>query len=372
MKLFYIFFIFSIPWQLKAQCPIPSDVLINIDDYPYITWTENGTAINWDVEYGYTGFPPTGIPTEEDLTETQFSIYELDTANYDFFVRSDCGTEQSNWVGPFSFYNYCIEYAETGFDDAFLPSCWSQADQGNPTNEPQHFGFGTWEQSNFANTGSNLSAKIHIQGAEVNDWLLTPLIPKDTPIKSEWFSIDMSFTLALTQHNSTDAAVLGSDDQIQLVYSLDYGKTWVEIQTWDNTSSISNTGDYFSIYKDGYSNSPLLLIAFWVSSGSVNDAEDVDFFIDDVSAMHHGTGSVDDLKAKGFSFSPNPANNTLNLTAKEPINTIILFDVFGRKIQQSKIDAYQKQIDISNLTKGLYYLQVQIENTVGMVKVLKR
>ncbi|HIP47467.1 MAG TPA: T9SS type A sorting domain-containing protein [Lutibacter sp.] len=182
----------------------------------------------------------------------------------------------------------------------------------------------------------------------------------------------MSFTLALTQHNSTDAAVLGSDDQIQLVYSLDYGKTWVEIQTWDNTSSISNTGDYFSIYKDGYSNSPLLLIAFWVSSGSVNDAEDVDFFIDDVSAMHHGTGSVDDLKAKGFSFSPNPANNTLNLTAKEPINTIILFDVFGRKIQQSKIDAYQKQIDISNLTKGLYYLQVQIENTVGMVKVLKR
>ena len=372
MKHFFIFFILIISWQLKAQCPIPSDVIIETNYYPNITWSENGTATNWDVEYDYAGFTPTGIPTEEDLTETQFSIYELDTASYDFYVRSDCGTEQSNWVGPFTFYNYCIEYAQTGFDDAFLPLCWTQADQGTPTDEPQNFGFGTWEQSNFANTGSNLSAKIHIQGTEVNDWLLTPLIPKDYPIKTEWFAFNLEFTYALTQHNSTDAAVLGSDDQIQLVYSLDFGKSWNVLQTWDSNSSISNTGDSYSIYEEGDNNSELLLFAFWVNSGVIDDAEDIDFFIDDVYVMHYGAGAIDYLKAKGFSFSPNPVNNILYLSAKEPISTIVLYDVFGRKIQYQEINGYQKQIDISNLTNGLYYLQVQIGNTVGMVKLIKR
>lgn len=79
-----------------------------------------------------------------------------------------------------------------------------------------------------------------------------------------------------------------------------------------------------------------------------------------------------DLKAKGFSYAPNPAQNTLSLSAKEPINAFVLYDVFGRKIQGQKIDSFQKQIDISKLTKGMYYLQVEIGNTVGMVKVIKQ
>ena len=116
----------------------------------------------------------------------------------------------------------------------------------------------------------------------------------------------------------------------------------------------------------------MVLIAFWVSSGVIDDAEDIDFFIDDVYVMHQGTGAIVDLIAKGFSYSPNPTNSTLNLTAKEPISTIVIYDVFGRKILHKKIDEYQKQIDISRLTKGLYYLQIQIGNTVGMVKVLKK
>lgn len=360
--------------QLFSQCVVPSSVHIETFDYefPNITWTENGSATTWDIEYGLTGFTPTGSPTEANLTETHFSIYELDNTTYDFYVRSNCGTEQSDWVGPFTFYNYCEGYAETGFDDAFLPACWSQANQGTPTDEPQHFGFGTWQQSNFANTGSNLAAKIHIQGTDVHDWLLSPLLIKYYPLKAEWYEIYFNFNIALTQHNTTDAAVLGSDDQVQLVYSLDYGNTWNELQTWDNHSSISNTGDFYTLNITGHSDSKWLLIAFWASSGVINDAEDIDFFIDDVSIWFQGPGSVTDLKAKGFSYAPNPAQNTLSLSAKEPINAFVLYDVFGRKIQGQKIDSFQKQIDISKLTKGMYYLQVEIGNTVGMVKVIKQ
>jgi len=88
----YISFTILILFQLQlfSQCIEPTEVQIETD-YFYIIWTENGSATTWDVEYNYAGFTPSGIPTEEDLTETRFSIYELDTADYDFYVKWQAG-----------------------------------------------------------------------------------------------------------------------------------------------------------------------------------------------------------------------------------------------------------------------------------------
>ena len=194
---------------------------------------------------------------------------------------------------------------------------------------------------------------------------------KDYPLKTKWFGIYIDFTIALTQHNATDVANLGSDDQIQLLYSLDFGKTWQNLRTWDTSSSISNTGDFISIFEEGYSNSELLLIAFWASSGVVDDVEDIDFFIDHIEIGHYGAGSIDELKAKGFTYFPNPIQNTLSISANESIDRIVLYDLMGKRIISKKINATQDQINLIDIEKGLYFMKVYIGNTVGLVKILK-
>lgn len=69
-----------------------------------LSWTENGTASTWDIELGTAGFSPTGTPTSNNVTSNPYTNTGLSpSTSYDFYVRSDCGGLQSNWVGPLNF-----------------------------------------------------------------------------------------------------------------------------------------------------------------------------------------------------------------------------------------------------------------------------
>jgi hypothetical protein len=67
-------------------------------------WTENGTATIWDIELGLAGFGPTGAPTASGVTNNPHTYTGLSpSTSYDYYVRADCGSLQSNWIGPFNF-----------------------------------------------------------------------------------------------------------------------------------------------------------------------------------------------------------------------------------------------------------------------------
>src|SRR5690606_28090428 len=59
-----------------------------------LSWTENGTAATWDIEWGVAGFTPTGTPTVTGVTTTTYLLTGLSqSTQYQFYVRSDCGNE---------------------------------------------------------------------------------------------------------------------------------------------------------------------------------------------------------------------------------------------------------------------------------------
>jgi len=91
--------------KVTAACPIVTNInATNVEDVTLtLGWTENGTATLWDIEYGATGFSPTGTPTLTGVTTNPAPITGLTAATtYDFYVRADCGGTQSNWTGPFT------------------------------------------------------------------------------------------------------------------------------------------------------------------------------------------------------------------------------------------------------------------------------
>uniref|UniRef100_UPI003A94F134 GEVED domain-containing protein n=1 Tax=Brumimicrobium sp. TaxID=2029867 RepID=UPI003A94F134 len=73
-----------------------------------LTWTENGSATEWQVEYGAPGFTQ-GTGTLETATSNPHTITITPDTQYDFYVRSVCGVgDSSYWAGPFNFENmYC-------------------------------------------------------------------------------------------------------------------------------------------------------------------------------------------------------------------------------------------------------------------------
>lgn len=90
-----------------ATCHLPINLYVSniTDDSADLGWTEQNSATSWDIEWGLQGFTPTGTPTIVGATSNPYTLNGLDSnTKYDFYVRSDCGTDgPSLWAGPYSF-----------------------------------------------------------------------------------------------------------------------------------------------------------------------------------------------------------------------------------------------------------------------------
>ncbi|MBB68577.1 MAG: hypothetical protein CMC77_00680 [Flavobacteriaceae bacterium] len=74
-----------------------------------LSWTENGTALVWDIEFGPSGFTPSGDPTASEISNPYVADELESETPYDFYVRANCGAEDgvSSWVGPYTFTTLC-------------------------------------------------------------------------------------------------------------------------------------------------------------------------------------------------------------------------------------------------------------------------
>jgi hypothetical protein len=121
--------------QFLADCPSP--IALGVTGVGTTTATANWTAVGpgteWDIEYGPTGFVQGTGTLVSDLTATTYNLVGLTPATtYQFYVRSECATEDSLWSLPFSFTTNCVTvtaFSEnfdsypSGFSSA-LPNCW--------------------------------------------------------------------------------------------------------------------------------------------------------------------------------------------------------------------------------------------------------
>ena len=86
------------------SCPKPTNLTISnhTNTSVTLTWNENGSATNWEVEYGNGGFTHgTGTTVQVQGTPTTTISNLSSSTNYDFYVRAVCSsTDQSNWDGP--------------------------------------------------------------------------------------------------------------------------------------------------------------------------------------------------------------------------------------------------------------------------------
>ncbi|MEO1030425.1 MAG: FG-GAP-like repeat-containing protein [Bacteroidota bacterium] len=89
-----------------SSCPGPSNLdasSINLDSAT-LTWTENGIASEWNLEWGTTGFSPGSGTMVNGITSTSYNLTGLTSdTTYDFYVESVCAGETSNFTGPFAF-----------------------------------------------------------------------------------------------------------------------------------------------------------------------------------------------------------------------------------------------------------------------------
>ncbi len=289
---FFIPLIFSFQNVFAQTCPITSGISTTTfsSNSSIISWVENGSSTNWDLEVILEGTTPTGIPTPEydDISTNPATITGLlpETA-YEVFVRSDCGmdnvTDVSGWSISFSFTTLCAPLS-TNYNQPFsqldeddLAQCWTMAASGIPDETgPMDLGDGSWREDGFSNIGGEGAMRIRLNSDSDADWLISPIVNIPTT------GIQADFDLAITGANNSNAAILGSDDELQFLLSTDAGATWIALQTWTQADNVDPAGENKVYDLSEYSGMDLIF-AFWAFEGTVDDEESTDVFIDNFS-----------------------------------------------------------------------------------------
>jgi hypothetical protein len=81
---------------------------------------------------------------------------------------------------------------------------------------------------------------------------------------------------------------------------------------------------------------------------------------------------IDDIDFAGFNYYPNPANETINFSSLEDIDSIAIYNVIGQQVIAQSVHAISGQLNVSNLRTGTYIMEVTIGVKTATYKVIKR
>ncbi len=84
------------------------------------------------------------------------------------------------------------------------------------------------------------------------------------------------------------------------------------------------------------------------------------------------TASIDKLEKYDFSFGPNPTENLIYLSASKSIGKVEVFNLVGQKSLSTNLSETKGTLDISNLSRGIYIMNVSIDQIIGTYKLIKR
>ncbi|MFT5862171.1 MAG: subtilisin-like proprotein convertase family protein [Flavobacteriales bacterium] len=176
-----------------------------------------------------------------------------------------------------------------------------------------------------------------------------------------WYTVEVPPTGSITIE--TQATVTGTVDILDTgiaVYTGSCGSL-TEIACDDD----NGVGSFSLVTLTGLTAGETLFVRVWGS-------DTAGLFGDFQIAAYDQYFSVNDLSAAGFNFYPNPVENLLNLSAQENIQTVEIYNLLGQSVAKTSPDALNATMDMSNLTTGVYLVNVTINNQTGAYRVIKQ
>ena len=104
------------------------------------------------------------------------------------------------------------------------------------------------------------------------------------------------------------------------------------------------------------------------NSNSTQRADDYGILVKPASNL-----SVDELAALQLKIYPNPVQDelTIELQNKAPLSAYVIYDISGKSVMTSTLNPTNR-IQVSGLSKGLYFIKVKVANTEMVGKFIKK
>ena len=93
-----------------------------------------------------------------------------------------------------------------------------------------------------------------------------------------------------------------------------------------------------------------------------------EYYLDDLNYIEGVILGKNDIKDLNFSIYPNPAINSINISTTETIETIHIYSIQGILVKET---TNNKTIDVSNLSSGIYFIEVTSGKRKSVQKMIK-
>lgn len=284
-------------WEAIPSCLEPTSVVMGsvLATSAVVNWTAPSTVPSGGYEFYYstvntapdastvaTGSVAAGITTANLTSLTPITTYYV-------WVRSVCSSsDKSAWTVVVSFTTPCAsfvpDYLEnfSTFTFSAPPACWNKYGSGNLTTGPTGAtNLGAWTTDGYLNNGTTGAAKINIWTTGVVGWLVSPVFDLSAG------GYQVKYKVGVTQYNTTgpiSQGAMGSDDIVAVLMSVDGGATWTNLTTYNAANTPSNLGTT-ATFAIPTVTSNAVKFAFYGTSGTVSEGQDMDFFIDDFEIL---------------------------------------------------------------------------------------
>lgn len=189
-----------------------------------------------------------------------------------------------------------------------------------------------------------------------NDWLVSPAIT----IPSGATGVNLTFA----------ATSMGNETYLE-DYEVNISTTDNEVASFTQLLDVPNElndGNYRTVSLNAYAGQTVY-IAF---RNKGNDQYLM--LLDNIKVTSDGTAGLNNNLASKLSVYPNPANNVINIDNNESIlvSAVSIVDLNGRTVKSLKFDGVSNaQINISDLSSGMYMMNISSDKGVTTKKIVK-
>jgi hypothetical protein len=67
-------------------------------------------------------------------------------------------------------------------------------------------------------------------------------------------------------------------------------------------------------------------------------------------------------KINSVFVAPNPVTDKMNISAKDMIQTISVYNNLGQVVLKQEVNSTQSQLDLGSMTEGVYFISVQFKD----------
>lgn len=189
-------------------------------------------------------------------------------------------------------------------------------------------------------------------GADVSMYLISPEIVAGT------YNLTFDFgTVTLMGGGETEGitieagTVTSNVNGDSFVASGEPIATTIAVQTYNVPVTITSEAKYFAIK---------------VHSTIPHSAALVD------NLVLNGVMNVSDLESVKVSAYPNPVVNQLNISSKQNIKEVKIFNVNGQLVLNTKANNNTTSVNVSTLKSGVYVAQITTDKGIETIKVIKK